>query len=117
MRANGDDQIQLTFDESDDYEPIFSPDGEYIIFTSDRDGNKEIYSLELETNVIKNLTNNLGDDWNPRFFHDGNKIVFQSTRDGNWEIYLMKKDGSSQENLSNNPSTDYSYVVLSPPFF
>ena len=65
--------------------------------------------------ALKNLTKNPGDDWNPRFFSDGTKIVFQSSRDGNWEIYLMKKDGSDVKNISNHPSTDYSYVVLSPP--
>ena len=37
-----------------DYEPVFSPDGLSIVFTSERDGNKEIYIMNNEG---KNLTN------------------------------------------------------------
>ena len=37
---------QITFDKADDYEPIYSPDGQSIVFTSERDGNKEIYLFE-----------------------------------------------------------------------
>ena len=41
----------------DDYEPVFSNDGESIVFTSERDGNKEIYLVNLLTKNMKNLTN------------------------------------------------------------
>ena len=90
----------------------FSPDGLSIVFTSERDGNKEIYSYDFETKKISNLTKNGGNDWNARFFYENKKIIFQSTRDGNWEIYRMNFDGTDQVNLTNHPSTDYSFVVL-----
>ena len=112
MKANGSDVQQLTINKSNDYEPIFSPNGEYIVFTSERDGNKEIYIIDPITKKSTNLTNNTDDDWNPRFYPDSQKIIFQSTRDGNWEIYMMNVDGNDQTNLTNHPSTDYSYVVL-----
>ena len=92
--------------------PIFSADGLTIIFTSERDGNKEIYSYNIESKKISNLSRNKGDDWNARFYNDSEKLIFQSTRDGNWEVYRMALDGSNQVNLTNHPSTDYSYVVL-----
>ena len=112
MKINGSEIVAITKHESNDYEPIFSPDGQSIVFTSERDGNKEIYLFETESKKLKNLSNHPGNDWNPRFYPDNNKIVFQSDRDGNWEIYLMNVNGSNQRNLTNHPSTDYSYIVF-----
>ena len=112
MNLNGSFVQQITSHESNDYEPVFSPDGNSIVFTSERDGNQEVYLFDLESKNLINLTKNNGDDWNPRFYPDGRKIIFQSTRDGNWEIYMMNLNGSSQINLTNHPSTDYSFTVL-----
>ena len=112
MNTDGTNQERITSHPSSDYEPVFSPDGLSIVFTSERDGNKEIYSYDFETKKISNLTKNGGNDWNARFFYENKKIIFQSTRDGNWEIYRMNFDGTDQVNLTNHPSTDYSFVVL-----
>ena len=90
----------------------FSPNGQLIVFTSERDGNKEIYIYDLKSKNISNLTKNSSDDWNPRFYYDSSKIIFQSKRDGNWEIYSMNYNGENQRNLTNHSSTDYSFVVL-----
>ena len=63
MNSDGTDQIQLTDHPASDNEPVFSPDGLSIIFTSERDGNKEIYSYDIyEKFSVKNLTMNLGLD-------------------------------------------------------
>ena len=100
--------------EANDFDPVFSPDGLFIIFTSQRDGNKEIYIMDNNGSNITNISKNDADDWNPRIYPDSKKVVFQSLRDGisNWEIYVMNIDGSSQRNLTNNPTTDYSFVIL-----
>ena len=58
MKVNGEDLEQITTNVQHDYEPIFSPNGESIIFTSERDGNKEIYSYSLTSKYLKNLTKN-----------------------------------------------------------
>jgi len=104
----------LTDHSAHDYEPVFSPDGLSIVFTSERDGNKEIYIMNNEGKNLTNLSNNSAHDWNPRYYPDNRKIVFQSLRDGpsNWEIYMMNLNGSGQTNLTNHPRTDYSFVVL-----
>ena len=112
INTNGTELIQLTSHKSDDYEPTFSPDGQTVVFTSERDGNKEIYILDIQTKKLMNISNNIGDDWNPRYYPDNHKIIFQSKRDGNWEIYMMKLDGSHQTNLTNHIATDYSFVIL-----
>ena len=47
MNINGSSLEAITYHNSDDYEPIFSPDGQSIVFTSERDENKEIYLFYL----------------------------------------------------------------------
>ena len=115
--SEGIKQTRLTNHPSQDSEPEFSPDGKHIVFTSNRDGNREIYRINTNGDDLVNLTKNDADDWSPRYYPNGYKIVFQSLRDGpsNWEIYMMGADGSRPTNLTNHPRTDYSFVLLPSP--
>jgi len=77
-----------------------------IAFTSDRDGNDEIYVMNADGSEQKNLTNNRALDCSPSWSPTGKKIAFCSKRNGNAEIYVMNADGSEQKNLTNNLSDD-----------
>ena len=84
-----------------------------IAFTSDRDGNWEIYVMNADGSEQKRLTNNLGFDLDPCWSPDGKKMAFASKREGNYEIYVMNVDGSEQKRLTKNPGYD-GYPVWSP---
>ena len=85
-----------------DMGPTFSTDGYKIAFYSNRDGNGEIYIMNVDGSEQVNLTNNPADDWGePSFSPDGSKIAFVSKRDGLDEIYIMNVDGSGQTRLTN----------------
>ena len=88
-----------------------------IAFTSDRDGNSEIYSMNPNGQGLDRLTNNPQSDRDPAWSPDGNRIAFQSNRDGNYEIYAMNSNGQSLDRLTNNPAYDSSpdWQPLSPP--
>ena len=77
-----------------------------IAFVSDRDGNPEIYVMDIDGKNQQRLTNNPNDDWNPSWSPDGKRIVFSSERDGSREICVMDADGGNPQNLSNNPDFD-----------
>ncbi|MEJ7783293.1 MAG: DUF5050 domain-containing protein [Solirubrobacteraceae bacterium] len=78
-----------------------------LAFHTDRDGNLEIYTMNLDGSGQTRLTNNAANDAQPFFSPDGRKIAFSSTRDGgNYEIYTMNADGTNQIRLTNNPAFD-----------
>lgn len=85
-----------------DSDPSFSPDGESLLFVSDRDGNVEIYMQRLDGSNLRRLTNHPAHDEFPTFSPDGTQIVFNSNReDENFDIYLMNTDGSGVRRLTN----------------
>jgi len=77
-----------------------------IVFVSDRDGNREIYSMNPDGSNQKRLTQNVAQDSDPAVSPDGTKIAFTSDRDAQQEIYVMNLDGSNQRRLTTDPAND-----------
>lgn len=77
-----------------------------VAFTSDRDGNHEIYVVRDDGRELRRLTFHDAADvwatWSP----DGEQIAFVSDRDGNDEIYLMDADGSHLRRFTFHPARD-----------
>jgi len=71
-----------------------------IIFVSNRDGNDEIYSMNVDGSAVARLTNNGSEDLSPDWSPDGSKIAFDSDRSGEDEIYVMNADGSNQTQVT-----------------
>jgi Tol biopolymer transport system component len=69
MNADGSGQTRVTTNADSDYEPAWSRDGSQIAFTSQRDGNEEIYVMNPDGTGQTRLTNNTasdaGADWSP----------------------------------------------------
>ncbi|MBI3244833.1 MAG: PD40 domain-containing protein [Chloroflexi bacterium] len=91
-----------------------------IAFDSFRDGNPEIYVVDVETGIQTNLTNNPESDgliaWSP----DGSRLAFTSDRSGEPEIYVMNADGAEVIQLTHTQDTQdtktgyYPFVSWSP---
>jgi Tol biopolymer transport system component len=77
-----------------------------IAFSSERDGNTEIYTMNADGTRQVRLTNNPASDHIPAWSPDGSKIAFISTRDANYEIYTMDADGTNQTRLTTNAESD-----------
>mgnify|MGYP006270892699 CR=1 FL=1 len=73
MNADGSGQTRLTDDPADDYYPSWSPDGARIAFTSERNGQAEIYAMNADGSGLKNLTNNPAGDWWPSWSPAGTR--------------------------------------------
>ncbi len=91
----------ITFNDSDDVSPQWSPVADQIVFMSNLDGDWDIYLTDSEGSRVLNLTNNRIDDLHPAWSPDGEQIAFTTNRDGAWEVYTMQADGSRQQRLTN----------------
>jgi TolB protein len=97
---------------SDAY-PVLSPDNTMVAFKSNRTGNWEIFTMNLDGTKLKQLTSNPLGNHNPVWSPDGKQIVFASERDGDSEIYIMNADGTNQKRLTHQ-SGDDSHPKFSP---
>ena len=71
---------QLTSASGYDAEATLSPDGKEMLYTSDKDGDIELYVMNLETGAERRITHTLGYDGGAWFSPDGKKILFCSNR-------------------------------------
>ncbi len=77
-----------------------------IAFSSNRDGNREIYVANGNGSFPLNLTEHSAEDIDPVFSPDGTRIAFASNRDGDFEIYTMASTGGSPVKLTDNNAED-----------
>jgi Tol biopolymer transport system component len=105
---------RLTNNPALDYNAAFSPDGRHVVFCSERQGNPDLFVLDLlNPGPARPLTENLSMEDAPVISPDGKSLAFVSTRDGNADIFSMpfKPDGppADQEalNLTRHPGGDF----------
>jgi TolB protein len=75
-----------------------------IIFSSERNGNFDLYRMNSDGSDLSRLTDNPAEDWLPYCSPDGSQIVFSSDRDGLHQLYMMPVDGGEATRLTH---TDY----------
>jgi TolB protein len=100
----------LTIDDWDDITPALSPDGNWLAFSSRRNGYWDLYLLELASGGTLRLTDSPEYDAAPSWSPDGAYITYESYVDGNLEIFLRSVTDSSQSaiRLTDNTSLDSS---------
>ncbi|RJQ54831.1 MAG: hypothetical protein C4526_04585 [Nitrospiraceae bacterium] len=76
-----------------------SPGGE-MTFSSSRDGNSEIYVMNINGTNLRKLTTSFGIDVSPVFSPDGSSIAFVSDRGGSPQIYIMDSSGRGAGRLT-----------------
>lgn len=94
--------MRLTHSDAADQFPRISPNGAMIAFSSTRDGNAEIYIMNIDGSNVLRLTNDSGVDQAPAWSPDSTKLVFNSNRTGNHELYIINRNGSDLRQLTHN---------------
>lgn len=127
---NGEDTQLLIDGDGYDAEATVSPDGKYVIFTSTRSGDLELWRYEIENGALLQLTDGLGYDGGAFFSADSKKIVWRASRpegeaadtyrallaDGYVEpsalnIFIADLDGSNVQQITDLPGANWA------PFF
>ncbi|HET6645634.1 MAG TPA: PDZ domain-containing protein [Fimbriimonadales bacterium] len=113
-------------------ETTVAPNGEYMVFTSTKDGDLEIYRSDLKGKHIKRLTNSPGYDGGPFVSWDSKKIVFRRdvieteeelkdykallkddlVRPTKLEIWIMDADGKNQRQVTHLGAASFAPFIL-----
>jgi Tol biopolymer transport system component len=110
INVDGTGREQLT--SSNDWEPSWSPNGKYIVFASQRDGNPEIYMMNADGTNQRRLTHSDDNDWQAAWSPDSTHLAFARGATSAWDIYIMDvSDGgitgdSELVRLTNNDVAD-----------
>jgi TolB protein len=87
MNADGSDLVRLTKSPGMDDYPCWSPDGKRLAFTSNREGNLEIYTIDPDGEKPRNETQNPAIDNFASWTKDG-RLTFVSNREDGFDIYV-----------------------------
>ncbi len=91
----------------------WSPDGKSLIYTGQRDGEFDIYSIPAEGGDEVRLTHEKGLDDGSEYSPDGKYIYFNSSRTGKMKLWRMKPDGSDPQQLTHDAMNDW-FPHISP---
>ena len=80
--ADGSGERPLLSPPDVDYDPAFAPDGQTIVFTSDREGSADLFLVKPDGTALERLTDDPAYDDQAAFSPDGRHLVFVSTRQG-----------------------------------
>ncbi|HMR91905.1 MAG TPA: hypothetical protein PKC69_06310 [Chitinophagaceae bacterium] len=123
---------QLTHAKGYDAEATISPDGKNMIYTSDKDGDLELYIMDLQTGKEKRITHELGYDGGAWFSPDGKKIIWRASRPKseaeikeykelladhlvaptNMEVWVANADGSNARQVTSYGQANWAPVYM-----
>ena len=111
---------RLTADPGLDYNGVVSPDGRWVVFTSERSGSPDLYMLDLEgEGAPRPLVASPALEDAAAISPDGRQLLFVSTRSGNADIFVMPfqpedpSEAGEAKNLTRHAAGDYN-PVFSP---
>jgi len=100
MKTDGTNVQRVTFRGSHNQTPVWCQDPKQpLIAFSGRDRNFDIFTVNVETQEYKRLTQGQGDNKDPAFSPDCRLIAFSSNRRGSPGVYLSAQDGLDQNQV------------------
>jgi Tol biopolymer transport system component len=124
--VDGSNLTRLTDNPRYDAEPTMSRDGEWIVFTSMREGDLDIYKMRTDGSELTRLTDRPGYDGGPFFSHDGTKIIYRAShpegealadyerllaqdmiRPSQLDIWIMDADGGNKRQITDNGAANF----------
>jgi Tol biopolymer transport system component len=95
------------FDESDETNPVLSPDGTKMLYVSDRNGIGNVYERDLNTGEDRPITNSITGVYQLSLSADGNKLAFSSLNQAGFDIFLLKTPFEKKLTVTELEPTEY----------
>ncbi len=91
-KVEGQTVTRLTADGANSIQPVFSPDGTFVAFSSDRNGHWDIFVMTADGQKPFQLTNGLSHEVHPSWSPDGSRICYSAYNDrsSQWEIWVVE---------------------------
>ena len=124
--ADGSNLTRITDTPAYDSGATVSRDGEWVVFTSARGGDLELYKMRMDGSEVTRLTDSPGYDGGPFFSYDGTKIIYRAShpdgdeladyqrllaqgliRPSQLDIFVMDADGSNKVQLTDNGAANF----------
>lgn len=86
--------------------PAVSPDGETLLFHSNRSGRIALYRADIDGGNVRLFLDSVEDPVTPAWSPDGAMIAFAGTVDGQSEIFVADADGTNVRRITNDPGDD-----------
>jgi serine/threonine-protein kinase len=91
---------------SKNLQPAWSPDGREIAFSSNRDGDFELYIIRVDGTNLRQITFNEVDDYAPRWSPDGRALVYHVQEASNSDIYAIDSQGRQTRQITSSAGLD-----------
>ncbi|HVD60583.1 MAG TPA: protein kinase [Gemmatimonadaceae bacterium] len=83
-----------------------SPDGKWVAYDSNLNGNQDIFKIPVSGGEPQQLTHHNADNFAPSWSPDGRQIAFHTLLKGNRDVYVMDADGGNLTPVAQTPAEE-----------
>ena len=96
MDTDGRQQVRLTRHPDADFQPVWSPTAEHILFVSNRDGVRDLYLMDANGENVRRVFKKIASRQQPAWSPDGKQITYLGNKGDDWAIYIATLDGKEE---------------------
>ncbi len=114
-----DELRRLTNDPYDDRDPVWTPDGKRIVFSSDRSGTNErqfynLFAVDVAAGSLSYVTQSEHNYYSPSFSPDGSFLTFTSNIGGAQNIWTIRTETIGRDEVTMKKNTHFTGAVFDP---